>query len=152
MHYIFEQMTNKILLSTQIDVAQLVDDMVITALEGGSNYWYWLKIDQQWFEVAKRYDIAISKKEEPARTFALPLTQRIVNALLNVEGFSVPIYDLEDTDEKLGELTLESFKKACEMCIEHYPNTWANLTTGNYDADDADILFQLSVMGNVTFG
>lgn len=145
-------MTNKILLSTQVDVAQLVDDMVITALEGGSNYWYWLKIDQQWFEVAKRYDIALSKKEQPVRTHALPLTQRIVNALLNVEGFTLPIYDLEDNDEKLGELTLESFKKACEICITEFPNTWAALINEHYDADDADILFQLSVMGEVKFG
>jgi hypothetical protein len=144
-------MTNKILLSTQVDVAQLVEDTIVTALEGGSNYWYWLHLDQNWFEVAKRYDIQLSKKETPVRTSALPLTQRIANALLNVEGFALPIYDLEDPNEKFGEITLESFKKACEICIEHFPNVWANLTTGNYDADDADIMLQLCVFGMVNF-
>lgn len=145
-------MTNKILISTEVDVAQLVEETVITAFEGGSNYWYWLKIEEPWFEICKRYDIALSKKEEPVRTVALPLTQRIVNALIGVEGFSLPIYDLEDTDDKLGDLTLEGFKAACVICQNEYPNTWNALINSNCDGDDADILFQLAVLGVVRFG
>lgn len=145
-------MNNKILISTEIDGAQLVEDVIVTAFEGGSNYWYWIKIDEHWFEVAKRYDIELAKKETPQRTTALPLTIRIANALLNVENFSMNIYDLEDTDERLGTLTKESFVRGCELCAINYPEVWGNLITENFDAGDADVLFQLAVMGDVVFG
>lgn len=145
-------MTNKILLSTQVDVAQLVEETIVTALEGGSNYWYWLHLDQNWFEVAKRYDIQLSKKETPIRTHALPLTMRIANALVNVEGYELPIYDLEEPDELLGKLTLDGFVKGCEKCIRDYPNTWAAFMGESYDACDADVLFQLAIFGEVKFG
>ena len=145
-------MNKQILISTQIDGAQLVEDVIVTALEGGSNYWYWIKIDEHWFEVAKRYDIQLAKNENPPRTSANPVTIRISNALLNVENFSMNVYDLEDPDERLGALSKESFVKGCELCAVKYPNVWANLLTGNYDANDADVLFQLAVMGDVVFG
>jgi hypothetical protein len=145
-------MNKKLVISTEIDGAQLVEDVLVTAFEGGSNYWYWIKIDEHWFDVAKRYDIELAKKENPQRTTASPIVIRISNALLNVENFSMNIYDLEDTDERLGVLTKESFVKGCEICATQYPHVWENLMTESYDANDADVLFQLAVMGDVVFG
>jgi hypothetical protein len=145
-------MTKQILISTLIDGAQLVEGTIVTAIEGGSNYWYWVKVDENWFEVAKRYDIAEAKKETPPRLSLSPFSILISNALLNVENFQMNVYDLEDTDERLGTLTKESFVKGCEICCSCYPQIWANIITGNYDADDADVLFQLAVMGDVVFG
>jgi hypothetical protein len=145
-------MTKQILISTLIDGAQLVEGTIVTAIEGGSNYWYWVKVDENWFEVAKRYDIAEAKKETPPRLSLSPFSILISNALLNVENFQMNVYDLEDTDERLGTLTKESFVKGCEICCSTYPQVWANIITGNYDADDADVLFQLAVMGDVVFG
>jgi hypothetical protein len=145
-------MKKQILISTEIDGAQLVEDTIVTALEGGSNYWYWVKIEENWFEVAKRYDIAEAKKQTPPRLSLSPFSVMISNALMNVENFQMNVYDLEDTDERLGTLTKESFVRGCEMCCVNYPEIWANLITGNYDAGDADVLFQLAVMGDVVFG
>jgi hypothetical protein len=145
-------MEKQILISTLIDGAQLVEGTIVTAIEGGSNYWYWVKVDENWFEVAKRYDIAEAKKETPPRLSLSPFSILISNALLNVENFQMNVYDLEDTDERLGTLTKESFVKGCEICCSCYPQVWANIVTGNYDADDADVLFQLAVMGDVVFG
>ena len=145
-------MTKQILISTLIDGAQLVEDTIVTAIEGGSNYWYWVKVDENWFEVAKRYDIAEAKKETPPRLSLSPFSILISNALMNVENFQMNVYDLENTDERLGTLTKESFVKGCEICATQYAQVWANIITGNYDADDADVLFQLAVMGDVVFG
>jgi hypothetical protein len=145
-------MTKQILISTLIDGDQLVEGTIVTAIEGGSNYWYWVKVDENWFEVAKRYDIAEAKKETPPRLSLSPFSILISNALMNVENFQMNVYDLEDTDERLGTLTKESFVKGCEICCSTYPQVWANIITGNYDADDADVLFQLAVMGDVVFG
>jgi hypothetical protein len=145
-------MKKQILISTLIDGAQLVEGTIVTAIEGGSNYWYWVKVDENWFEVAKRYDIAEAKKETPPRLSLSPFSILISNALMNVENFQMNVYDLENTDERLGTLTKESFVKGCEICCSTYPQVWANIVTGNYDADDADVLFQLAVMGDVVFG
>lgn len=145
-------MKKQILISTEIDGAQLVEDTIVTAIEGGSNYWYWVKVTENWFEVAKRYDIAEAKKETPQRLHLSPFSILISNALLNVDNFQMNVYDLEDPDERLGVLSKESFVKACEICCTNYPDVWANILTGNFDADDADVLFQLAVMGDVVFG
>jgi hypothetical protein len=147
-----EQMENKLIISSVADGEQLLEHTITTALEGGSNYWYWLKIEERWFDLAKRYDIVLSKKETPVRTVALPLTERICNALINIEDFSISIYDLEDTEQVLGELNLQNFIDACEICKKDYPRTWDNFMNEAWDAIDADILFQLTVMGEVVYG
>lgn len=139
-------------ISTLVAGAQLVEDTIVTALEGGSNYWYWIKCDEHWFEVAKRYDKTIAANEDPKRESYNPLSIRIANALLNVEGFEMNVYDLEDPDNRLGKLSFESFKKGCELCNEKFPDTWGNLIREDFDANDADILFQLATMGDVVFG
>jgi hypothetical protein len=145
-------MKKQILISTEIDGAQLVEDTIVTAIEGGSNYWYWVKVEENWFEVAKRYDIAEAKKETPPRLSLSPFSMLIANALMNVENFQMNVYDLEDTDERLGTLSKESFVRGCEICATKYPHVWENFMTASFDADDADVLFQLAVMGDVVFG
>ena len=72
--------------------------------------------------------------------------------MLNVENFELNVYDLEDTDNRLGSITLEKFKQGCQICAKDYPNVWNNLITESSDANDADILFQLACMGEVVFG
>ena len=145
-------MGKKFFISTEIDGDQLVESTIVTALEGGSNYWYWVKCDEHWFEVAKRYDKTIAATEEPKREQYNPLSIRISNALLNVQDFEMNIYDLESPDEKIGKLTLSSFVSGCEMCALNYPEIWERLVGEDYDADDADILFQLATLGEVVYG
>jgi len=138
-------------ISTLVAGAQLVEHTIVTALEGGSNYWYWIKCDEHWFEVAKRYDKAIAQNEDPIREHHNPLSIRISNALLNVEGFEMNVYDLDNCNERLGVLTFEGFKKGCELCQQNFPDIWGNILREDHDAGDADVLFQLAVMGELKF-
>jgi hypothetical protein len=144
-------MKKQILITTQIDGTSLVAGTMITAIEGGSNYWYWVKVEENWYEIAKRYDIAEAKKETPQRESLSPFPILISNALIGVEHFAMNVYNLDDTDKLLGTLTIESFVRGCEICVTKYPKRWHNFMTGNFDADDADVLFQLAVMGDVVF-
>jgi hypothetical protein len=146
-------MENTKKISITVDGRQLVEQAIVAALEGGSNYWYWIKNDQNWFELAKRHDKLLAQKEDPKRESYSPLAILISNALLGVDDFDVPIYDLEDTDDLLGVLSWHTFVKGCQLCSENYCEIWARIVNQRdyFDASDADVLLQLAVMGEVKF-
>jgi len=114
---------------------QKIKDQIITAIEGGSNYWYFLP------------DLSMlpEKKEGEA------LSERIGRAVLD-EGIAVPVYDYEDQHEKLGDLTKESIAKALEIMSRDYSDHFADMVDETGDADTADVFFQLAVMGDIVFG
>lgn len=109
---------------------QEVKDILITALEGGSNYWYYLP------------DVEMAQKEEYK---SLPLSVKIINAVID-HGEVVPVYDVEDENEKLGEISRENIERGLKLYIP------GNILDGSADAGEADRLFQLIVMGEVVYG
>jgi len=117
-----------------------IKDWLITALEGGSNYWYW--IDETEVDKAEAYCKMVKWDEYPA------LSERIFYAIKG--GINIEIKDKE-TMEVLGTLTWEKLQSTFEIMNAEYPNTWRNLVTGEYDADDADIFFQIWTMGEVVY-
>jgi hypothetical protein len=118
-----------------------LEDAIITALEGGSNYWYQLNTDE-------------FKKDLPSPERCL--SERIGEALYNNPDFKLNVYDLESEDEDnpelLGTVTQASCVKAFQLMAEKHSDAFGNLMSENYDANDADIFFQLATMGEVTFG
>jgi len=115
--------------------------VIVTALEGGSNYWYNLN--------TKEFK---DKLPKAAGSFNC-LTEKISKALYEDtrSRFKMNVYDVE-SDELLGTVTHQSMIKAFKLAaIDHYHN-FENIISGNYDAADADVIFQLAVMGNVVFG
>ncbi len=120
----------------QVEVKdQQIKDQIITAIEGGSNYWYFLS------------DLSML----PERKEGEALSERIGRAVLD-EGITVPIYDLEDEEEKLGDLTKESIAKALQTMYEDYPDHFSDMVLEQGDADTADVFLQLAVMNEITFG
>ena len=120
---------------------EMFDNLVITALEGGSNYWYMLNKDE--FR---------SKLPTKAGSFNA-LTEKIAKALYEDSSFEMKVYDIENPEEVLGIVSFASIVKAIEIAAEKYPKAFENLiTNGDFDAEDADILFQLATMGEVIFG
>lgn len=109
---------------------QEVKDMIITALEGGSNYWYYLP------------DVEMARKEEFR---GLALAEKIVNAVID-HGEVVPVHDLEDETEKLGEISRENIERGLKLYLP------GNMLDGSADAGEADQLFQMIVMGEVIYG
>lgn len=116
------------------------EDLIVTALEGGSNYWYTLDLDNS-IGFIKKY------ADDPR-----PMTIRIAEALYNNKDSAVVVLDAEDEEEVLGILTYDSVRKA----LGNFPSDhqWAldNVLNGDYDANDADVVFQVLVMDDVVFG
>jgi hypothetical protein len=121
---------------------ELVDDerrenMLVSALEGGSNYWYWLP------EAAT----AIIRKHKERGE---PLSTGMWKAIK--AGETIPVHDAEDEEEKLGEINLESIKKGEALMLKQHARHFADLVSENSDATTADVWFQLCTLGEVTYG
>jgi hypothetical protein len=114
---------------------QIEEDLLITALEGGSNYWYYLP------------DLSMTKKyrEEGQAT-----SERIFKAAMS--GEIIPVHDAENEEEFLGNISKENFIKAETLMKENSPQHYANAISENSDAETADVWFQYVVLGEITFG
>ncbi len=118
------------------------ENVIVTALEGGSNYWYMLYTeDYKPFLVPRT-------EQKPA------LSERIAISLYTNPKFKLPVYDIENPDDLLGEVTQASMFKAFQIAEKEYFFVWQHLVenTEDFDATDADIIFQLATMGKVVFG
>jgi hypothetical protein len=47
---------------------------------------------------------------------------------------------------------MDSLLDAIQKLKDEYPRVYENIIDEEYDAEDADVFFQLAVMGEVTFG
>jgi len=120
---------------------QVIEDVFVTALEGGSNYWYYLS-DESVFIIRA----VVPKSEESS------LSSAMAKAVLDHE-ISVPIYDVENEDEMIGEISLATIEDRLQkMCEDGYHETLKEHINGGGDADTADIIMQYLTMGDVVYG
>jgi len=114
------------------------EDIIVTALEGGSNYWM-------------DYEI---KKGIPQRNEMLGKapSQRMAYGLWHNKDSQVAIWDAEEEDELLGVLTYDSVREGMQLACKDHMKEINMMISEDYDAWTADTLFQVLVMGEVTFG
>jgi hypothetical protein len=114
-----------------------IEDLFVTALEGGSNYWYYLK------NIPKEVKYNVKERKQP-------LAEAIANHVIN--GGYIQFFDIENENELLGTVDMDKLLDAISLVKKDYPNVWNNILDENADAEDADIFLQLAVMGDVVFG
>ena len=118
---------------------QHFESIIVGALEGGSNYWYWMVPDEF------RSQLSESTKGEP-------LSMRIAEALYNNREFKMNVYDAEDANELLGTVTQQTMLNALATAADIYPNHFNDLMNEYDDAETSDVLFQLATMKGIVFG
>ncbi len=116
------------------------ESVIVTALEGGSNYWYQLFTDD--------YRDQLAPRDEKHQAFS----ERIAWSLYTNPSFKLPVYDVENPDDLLGTVTQASMFKAFEIAEKDFNQFYEHIITGEYDASDADVLFQLATMEKLVFG
>jgi len=119
---------------------EMFEDWIVTALEGGSNYWCYIKNNSIPTILKEKY------KEEN-----LTFTQMIARAIW-VDKLAIEVYDEEEHSELLGVIDMKSVKKGLESVCDHHEDVFDNLMKENYDSCDADVFFQYIVMNELTFG
>lgn len=115
------------------------EDMLVGALEGGSNYWCFLS--------DKACDIITKYSTPPTYHIGVGIMWKAIQA-----GETIPIHDNEDRKTKIGELDLEAIKKGEELMLKEQPEHFANIISENDDAETADVWFQYCVLGGIVYG
>lgn len=130
--------------------ADQIIDVFVTAIEGGSNYWYYiLDVPNEVKRMTKDENMAFS---EACGKYVL-------------NGGELTIYDVEEVGEMddvgefssekpepLGYINMDSLLDAINIMKRDYPEHYENIIMDEYDADDADIFFQIATMGEVVYG
>lgn len=109
-------------------------DLLVGALEGGSNYWYYID------------DAKNIINESTGETFC----DKMFNAIL--AGKTIEIQDIENENDKLGEINLASISKGEKLMLEYQPKHYADIVSENDDAITADVWFQYCVLGELIYG
>lgn len=105
-----------------------IEDIVVTALEGGINYW----MDG----VCLPQDTGCHKGE--------PLSIRVSKHLLGGKKVTIFIGDEQPKDMGINDLI-----KGIKM---FFIKSGVELDAGNIDANDADVIFQYALFGEVVYG
>ncbi len=108
---------------------QDINDLMVTALEGGINYW------------CKK--ARISKMPEGC-------TKPMYASDVISKGGTLELYDAESTDK--WELTLEKFMNGVKFVCERDKYTSAEDLIDNHDADTADAIVQYALFNEIVFG
>ena len=120
---------------------EVLEDIFVTALEGGSNYWYYLPE-----ESIKAIRKAVPKSEDPY------LSTAILKAILD-HDVKVLVNDAEQEDELVG-IVSKSTMQARLQLLSDSDSRWAleSHVREEGDASSADVVFQYLAMGEVVYG
>lgn len=123
----------------------ILENIFVTALEGGSNDWYW--ITDETVAKVRKY---VSRKEEP------PLSTAVFKAVMD-HGVIVQIHDndfmAENEPDCLGELNHNTIQQRLQKLANDPNYSYALMQeldeTG--DAATSDVVFQYLVMNECIF-
>jgi hypothetical protein len=125
----------------QIEIDESVlEDVFVTAIEGGSNYWYFLSED-----AIKLIRKAVPREEESCLSVA---TFKAV-----MKGVEVPIHDVEDEEEQIGLISLETMADRLSQLATGSDSwaLWSHIKEEG-DSESADVVFQHLAMGEAIYG
>lgn len=118
---------------------QIIENVFVTALEGGSNYWYFLPEKS-----VKAIRDAVPKSVEPY------LSAAITKAILD-HGVEVAIHDAEDEDEEVGVISLKTMTERLQKLATDCKNIFDIEMREEGDADSSDVWIQYMAMGEVVY-
>ena len=116
---------------------QRVQDLLVSAFEGGSGYW----IDSATINAQPPVlDVKMEGMKE----------ETIYNVPVNKGGIiDIKVYDY---DQPVEPLTLETIKAGLKIMAVKYPHHFKNFLEENDDAETADVFLQCCILKDVIFG
>lgn len=120
---------------------KVIEDVFVTALEGGSNYWYFLPEQS-----VKAIREAVPKSVDPY------LSTAIGKAILDF-GVEVDISDIEDEEYVLGTISMKTLQERLQKLADSEHN-WAldREINEDGDAETSDIVMQYMALGEIIYG
>jgi len=118
---------------------QRISDLLCSAFEGGSNYWY--QIDK----FIKPKNLSFRTDEDQIyRHLDYPLNEGGALIISDIEG------DLNEPPWK--RLDLDAIKKGLQIMAEKYPRHMGDFLNDNDDADTGDVFLQCCLFGDAIYG
>lgn len=136
-------------------------DLFVTALEGGSNYWYYMDLPdniksygQYISEAVGEYILQGGKIYFYDNELRSEVMYNLRKGEYKIEGDIIDQkrFDEDIEETYLGYVDVDKILDAISLIKKEYPNIWENILLEQSDAGDADVFLQLSVMGEVVFG
>ena len=114
-----------------------ISNLLCSAFEGGSNYWYVINE----FVEPKAFTFR-TDEDEVYRHLDYPLN----------EGGAVIVGDMEDEDAEAKTLDLKAIEKGLKIMAEKYPRHMSDFINDNDDAITGDVFLQCCLFGEVIYG
>lgn len=114
-------------------------NLLCSAIEGGSNYWYFLGRDAE--------KVIDSVKPSDGET---PLVTRMWAAI--EAGKEIPVRDIENVNTILGKISLLSIHEGEQLMLDKHPSHFADILDENDDATTGDVWFQYAVLKDLVYG
>jgi hypothetical protein len=116
---------------------EVLENIFVTAIEGGSNYWYYIPESE------------VEKIEDDANgIWGKSFSERLFEVVYD-KGIDIDIYDIENPDDILGTLSRSTMEERLNAC----PSWALRLEMEEQgDANSSDVVFQCLTMGEVIFG
>ena len=140
-----------------------ITDILVTALEGGSNYWYLIDLPENIKSYGQSKSEAVGEYILRGGSIDFYDKEEYYDVRRALKDGDYNIGDSDDmVDEKsyqedientkLGHIDMNRILEAITKIKSEYPEVWKNILLENADAGDADVFLQLCVMGEVVYG
>jgi len=121
----------------------VLENIFVTALEGGSNYWYYINNEN-----GRKVREAVSREEEPS--FSMAFAKAILDKRISIE-----VHDIEDmeNDEPIGVINEDTIMHGLQKMVDE-GDGWAlfDEIAEQGDATSSDMCFQYMALGEVVYG
>lgn len=121
----------------------VLENIFVTALEGGSNYWYYINNEN-----GRKVREAVSRDEEPS--FSMAFAKAILDKRMSIE-----VHDIEDMEnnDPVGVINEQTIMEGLQKMVDA-GDGWAlfDEIAEQGDALSSDVCFQYMVLGEVVYG
>ena len=133
------------------------ENLLISALEGGSNYWCIARPKTPSAEALRIFEKIERSDECDEGMKGLAMSELIARYVwaggrVEFQGAENTGYVEYDNESSVWEFDLDGVMRGFKLMQETQPRHWSDFKRDNADADTADVWFQLALMGEITFG
>ena len=121
---------------------ETIKELLIGALEGGSNYWAIFRAEPDYVKSVTREDI---------ETYNMEISQYYYPEYsIEHPNFRLQVRDVEDEGTHL--VTLKDLEESIRIICKKYPNHLKSIIEEDWDAETSDALLQCAIFNEVIYG
>jgi hypothetical protein len=109
-----------------------IENLLCSACEGGSNYWY--RVENKKLPLDKNRCVDYAKIARGKCTLL------------------VSEYPQTESTKISGRISKKSIARALQLMADKYPRHFGDIMQDNSDSETADVFFQLAVLGDLIYG